>query len=166
MPAQGWIRWQDGPMNIEPKMIRKDGFVAVGMRITTAPLSAEIPQLWARFAPRLGEVPSIAEPYVNYGIMQSTGPAPGRLDYMAAVSVAGPVQAPEGMVAWPVEGGRYAVFETTLSGIGNTFAHIYGAWLAGSGFEPADAPCFERYDESFDPQDPGSRIEIYIPLKD
>ena len=153
-------------MSTEPRIVRKEAFTAVGMMIRTTAMSPEIPQLWDRFVPRIDEVPSIAEPRVSYGLMVNFNPTEGRFDYMAAVSVAGSPQLPDGMAALEVPGCTYAIFTTTLADIGKAFAHIYQDWLPNSGFESADAPQFERYDESFDPADPNSRIEIYVPVKD
>jgi len=152
-------------MTTEPRVVRKETFTAVGMKIRTTAMSPEIPKLWARFAPRIGEVTSIAEPQVSYGLMVNFDPAQGRFDYMAAVSVQVPSpRLPDGMVALEVPACMYAVFTTTLTDIGSAFAHIYQRWLPNSGFKPADGPQFERYDESFDPADPNSRIEIYVPV--
>ena len=153
-------------MNNEPRIVRKEAFVAVGMKIRATAMSPEIPQLWARFAPRIDEVQSVAERHVSYGLMESFDPAEGRFDYLAAVVVAGLPQLPDGMVALEVQSGLYAVFETTLATIGSAFAHIYQDWLPNSGFESVHAPQFERYDESFDTANTNSRIEIYVPVKD
>ncbi len=153
-------------MTTEPHIIRKDAFTLVGMKIRTTAMSPEIPQLWASFVPRIGEVPLIVEPHVSYGLMENFDPVQGRFDYMAAVAVKGSPQLRDGMVALEVAACTYAVFTTTLANIGSTFAHIYQGWFPNSGFGPADAPQFERYDESFDPTNPNSQIEIYIPLKD
>jgi len=49
--------------------------------------------------------------------------------------------------------------------MGDVFSHIYQKWLPRSEFEHAKAPYFERYDERFDPADPKSRFEIFIPVK-
>jgi AraC family transcriptional regulator len=89
----------------------------------------------------------------------------GSLDYMAGVSVSKLEHLPDGMVSWKVPSNTYAVFETTLASIGDVFSHIYGSWLPTSGYEQLAVPYFERYGESFNPGDPSSTLEIYIPVR-
>jgi AraC family transcriptional regulator len=72
---------------------------------------------------------------------------------------------PAAMTSWDIPANTYAVFETTLSTIGETFGHIYNAWLPNSGYQHAVAPHFERYGKTFNPDDPNSTFEIYIPVE-
>lgn len=69
------------------------------------------------------------------------------------------------MVAFEVPGGKYAVFSTTLPKVGETFHRAYHTWLPQAGYEPGGAPEFELYDEEFNPADPGSEFDLYIPVK-
>ncbi len=92
--------------------------------------------------------------------------ATNEFDYLAGVEVEAGQAAPEGMVAWRIPAQTYAVFETTLPQIGPTFEYIYGPWIAGSDFERADGPEFELYDEAFNPQDPASKMTIWIPVQE
>ena len=81
---------------------------------------------------------------------------------MAGVSVETADELPEGMSQWNVPANTYAVFETTLPTIGDTFGYIYNSWLPTSGYRQAAGPYFERYDETFSPDNP--RLSIYIPV--
>ena len=89
----------------------------------------------------------------------------GEFDYVAGFEVSGAGKVPDGMVALEVPGGRYAVFTTTLPRIGETFDSAHHTWLPEAGHQPTGSPEFELYDERFDPQDPGSVFDLYIPIK-
>ena len=65
----------------------------------------------------------------------------------------------------PGHGKTRAVFTTTLPQIGETFRNAYHTWLPQAGHQPTGGPEFERYDERFDPQDPGSEFDLYIPIQ-
>lgn len=149
----------------EPRIVQRDGFRVVGMRITTNPMTPEIPALWKKFAPRMGDMADTAEPHVSYGVMQNFDHEKGTLEYMAGMSVTGRAHIPDGMVSMDVPPNTYAIFEATLATIEAVFSHIYQTWLPQSGYEHVKAPYFERYDEQFDPADRTSLIEVYIPVK-
>lgn len=152
-------------MNKEPRLVEREAFLVAGMQITTKPMTDEIPALWQKFAPRMAKVPNAAEPKVSYGVMQNFDQQKGTLEYMAGVSVSNLARVPDGMSSLEIPHNTYAVFEASLSTIGEIFCHIYEAWLPTSHFEHVKAPYFERYDEQFDPTVPASVIEVYIPVR-
>jgi AraC family transcriptional regulator len=45
-----------------------------------------------------------------------------------------------------------------------TYPYIYNTWLPQSGYRHGQAPEFELYGETFDPANPASAFEIYIPV--
>jgi AraC family transcriptional regulator len=102
---------------------------------------------------------------VNYGLMAHFDQELGQFDYMADEAVAEAVDLPAGMTSWYIPANTYAVFETTLPRIGETFGYIYDVWPPASGYQHAAAPFFERYGETFNPDDPTSTLSIYIPLE-
>jgi AraC family transcriptional regulator len=150
---------------MQPQFVTKPAFTVVGLLIHTKPMAREIPELWGQFGPRMSEVQQVAEPAVSYGLMDQPAQAPGQLDYMAGAAVVEAVDLPAGMTSWQVPANTYAVFETTLVGIGDTFGYIYNVWLPGSGYQQAAAPYFERYPATFTPDDPASTFSIYIPVE-
>lgn len=143
------------------KIIERRALTVVGMQIRTRPMSAEIPALWPKFVPRINEIPNPAEPRVSYGVMRHDG---GVLDYAAAVSVTSADGVPPGMVAITLPAGAYAFFSYPLSGLGKGFGEIHDRLLPASTFEQGAGPFFERYDEKFDPRNPQSAVEIWIPV--
>jgi len=62
---------------------------------------------------------------------------------------------------------KYAVFthHEHISTIRRTVNTIWNHWLPASGFQVADAPNFERYDENFDPRTGNGGLEIWVPVK-
>lgn len=145
----------------ELQLIAKPAFTVVGLRIGTKPKSAEIPALWDTFAPRIGEVQHPAEPQVSYGLMSNF--SENAMDYTAGISVTDAADLPAGMTRWDVPENTYAVFETTLATIPQTFDYIFAKWLPGSGYQQKDDVYLERYGETFSPDD-NPVLSIYIPV--
>ena len=148
---------------MEPKLTSKSAFTVVGLLLRTQAMSPEIPALWDRFVPRMGEIQDQTESHVSYGLMGHFDQAAGTLDYMAGNCVTQANQLPPGMTHWDVPANTYAVLETTLSAIGETFGYLSNTWLPSSGYQQVDAPCFERYGAAFSPENPV--VEIYLPVK-
>lgn len=148
---------------MEPQFVTKPAFTVVGLKIRTTPMNPAIPSLWDQFAPRIDEITNLAEPQVSYGLIDHF--AENQLDYMAGCSVLHLDVLPVGMTSWEVPASTYAVFQTTLATIGETFGYIYGVWFPATGVQQAAGLSFERYGESFNPDDPKSaQFDIYIPV--
>lgn len=73
---------------------------------------------------------------------------------------------PEGMKAFTLAGGLYAVFQykgsSTDTGI---FEYIFGTWLPSSPYLLDQRPHFEVLGENYKNADPDSEEEIWIPVK-
>lgn len=69
------------------------------------------------------------------------------LQSKAGVILADGAEAPEGLEAVDVDGGRFAVlrFKGPYSGLKEGYDYLFGAWLAQSDEEPRDAPAMEVY---------------------
>jgi AraC family transcriptional regulator len=149
---------------MQPQIVTKPAFSVVGMHIHTKPMSSEIPDLWGQFAPRMNEVPHPTEADTSYGVMYHSDQTMDKMEYMAGLPVEKMDSLPAGMTHWELAANTYAVFETTLLTISDTFGYIFNTWLPASGYQTVDAPYFERYGESFNPHDPDSTLSIYIPV--
>lgn len=147
---------------MEPQLITKPAFTVVGLLLHTKPMTPEIPQLWEQFVPRMDEIAHVAEPHVSYGIM-AHNEAMDKLDYMAGHAVTQVDELPPGMSRWDLPANTYAVFTTTLPKIGETFGYIFNTWLPTAGYQPVNAPYFERYGEEFSPNNPV--MAIYLPVQ-
>jgi AraC family transcriptional regulator len=149
---------------MEPKIESRPAFRVVGIKIRTKNEQDEIPQMWGQFAARVAEVQNRVDAHATYGVVGNHDEASGEYDYMAGLNVTPSAGVPEGMTSWDVPAQTYAVFTCTLPTIGATIEHIHGTWFPASGYHHAGGPEFELYDEAFDPNDPDSRMYIFIPV--
>lgn len=145
--------------------LERPALTVVGLAIKTRPMSPEIPALWPRFVARIDDIESPLEPRVSYGVMRLEPGATPVLHYMAAVSVSKAEKLPEGMTSLTLLAGLYARFSYPLSRLGEGFGEIHGRLLPASPFVQGEGHFFERYNEAFDPGNPESAVEIYIPVR-
>jgi len=149
---------------MEPKIISRGAFRVVGMKYRGKNENNEIPQLWTKFMPKTSEIKHIANPNIAYGVMDNFDKESGDFDYIAGFEVDSITNIPAGMVSWDVPAQTYAVFTCTLPTLIKAFHHVYKTWLPQSGYQRADGPDFELYDENFDHKDENSKMFIYIPV--
>ena len=149
-------------MTLQPKLITKPSFTVVGLLLHTQPMSPEIPALWDRFVPRIGEIQHPTEGHVSYGLMGHFDQSTGMFDFMAGNPVTRVAQLPVGMTQWDITTNTYVALETTLPKIGEAFDYVYRTWLPSSDYQAVDAPSFERYGEAFSPENPV--VDIYVPV--
>lgn len=150
---------------MQPKIVDRSGFTVVGLKYRGKNEHNEIPQLWQALMPRVGEIKNMVDEHVAYGICANMNESTGEFDYIAGFEVSTIKDVPEDMVSFEVPGTKYAVFSTTLPKIGETFDNAHHTWLPQSGYQPVGGPELEVYDERFDPQDPESLFDLYIPVK-
>jgi predicted transcriptional regulator YdeE len=150
---------------MQPKIVDRPGFTVVGLKYHGKNEHNEIPQLWQALMPRVGEIKNMFDDHVAYGISANMDKSSGEFDYIAGFEVSSIKHVPEDMVSFEVPRTKYAVFSTTLPKIGETFDKAHHTWLPESGYQPTGGPEFEAYDERFDPQDPESLFDLYIPVK-
>lgn len=150
---------------MQPQFVTKPAFTVVGLAIHTKPMTMEIPNLWQQFGPRMDEIQHAAEPGVSYGLMDNFNHEIGELDYMAGSPVKQLINLPAGMTHWDIPANSYVVFEATLPTLGQTFDYIYNTWFPASAYQQTAGPYFERYGETFNPDDPNSKVSIYIPVE-
>jgi AraC family transcriptional regulator len=127
--------------------------------------SAAVPSLWQKFLPHFPNVPGQLDRKA-YGAMYNFDEE-GNFDYLCGVEVADFSRVPEGWAHWRLPAARYVVFTHAehISTIRRTWATLWDSWLPSSGHELADAPYFELYGESFNPQTGMGGIELWIPLR-
>ncbi|MGC9335119.1 MAG: GyrI-like domain-containing protein [Anaerolineae bacterium] len=150
---------------MEIKIIERSAFTVVGLKYRGKNEMGEIPQLWGTMGPRTGEIQNLVDDTAAYGISTNMDMETGEFDYIAGFEVSNAEDVPEGMVAFEVPGGRYAVFSTTLPRVGETFHNAYHTWLPQAGHQPSGGPEFELYDQRFDPQNPDSEFDLYVPIE-
>lgn len=149
---------------MEPKIVSKPTFTVVGMKFRGKPEGGEIPALWREFNPRVREIRYLSESDNFYGVMDNYDEKTGQFDYVSAAEVSKVVDVPEGMMSWDVPANKYAMLEFKFSEIRQAFQNIY-RWIPDSGNERAPGPEFEYYPSEFNPDNPDSMMQIYIPIK-
>ncbi len=124
-----------------------------------------IPSQWDRFGPHIGTVPGQVDG-VAYGVCWNYDPS-GSFDYLTGVEVADVSRLPEdfGHVSLPAQ--RYAIFTHRghVSALPGTIQDVWTKWLPASGHHPAESPCFERYDQRFDPKTGKGEVEIWVAIR-
>lgn len=121
-------------------------------------------------------------------LMQQSVPAQGRVDekvaygvefygpefmeahqwmYFPSYEVSSLADLPGLLFAKTLPAGTYAVFTSKggLATLGETFRHAYDEWLPSSGYEIAYRYDFEYYGEAFKGDQPGSEVDVYLPVK-
>jgi AraC family transcriptional regulator len=126
---------------------------------------AGIPGLWQRFHQTVADFPGRTG-QVAYGVC-CNGDDAGNFDYIAGVEVKDFSDLPREFMRVRIPAQKYAVFthREHISTIRRSINAIWNQWLPNSGFQVADAPNFERYDESFDPNTGEGGFEIWVPIK-
>lgn len=127
---------------------------------------AKIPAQWERFAPHLGKVPGQIGA-TSYGVCFNNGDH-CEFDYLTGVEVGDSAKLPGDFNHVKIPAQRYAVFthDGHVSSIANTIDAIWSKWLPASGFQPTGTPCFERYDERFDPSTGLGGMEIWVSIRE
>ena len=127
---------------------------------------AGIPGQWQRFHHSVENIPGRIGK-VAYGVC-CNGDDAGNFDYIAGVEVSDFSDLPREFSTVRIPQQRYAVFthRDHISAIRRTVNTIWNQWLPASGLKAADAPSFERYDQSFDPLTGNGGLEIWVPVRD
>ncbi len=135
----------------------------------TSKTMQNIPELWLRFGPHIGNIPGQVG-RLAYGLCFNAL-SPDGIDYLAGVEVSSSSILPGEFSVASIPAQKYAVFSHRehVSKLRETLDAI-DKWLPGSGLEvsygAADAPnFFERYSEEFDPRTGMGGIEVWVPLK-
>ena len=127
---------------------------------------AGIPGQWQRFHQCVADIPNRIGK-LAFGVC-CNGDDAGNFDYIAGVEVSDFSDLPREFARVRIPEARYAVFthKDHISTIRRTVNTIWNQWLPASGLKAADAPSFERYDETFNPLTGDGGLEIWVPVKD
>ncbi|WP_457390205.1 GyrI-like domain-containing protein [Roseateles sp. P5_E1] len=144
------------------QIIDRPAVTVVGLQIRTTPMSPDIPALWPRFVARIPEITPATEAKTTYGVMHNQSNA--GFDYLACVAVEPSAAVPAGMTKLTLPAGRYAFFSFPFSKLGEGFGDIFERQLPASAYVQAAGPLFERYGPDFCPDEPGSPVEVFVPV--
>jgi AraC family transcriptional regulator len=101
-----------------------------------------------------------------YGVMCGADPQAQTFEYMTGVEVAALDALGPGFGRMRIPAQRYAVFIHAghASTLHTTWAAIWNEWLPRSGYQPANTPEFEVYDEGFDFRTGSGVIEVWASI--
>lgn len=174
IPVSVFSAYEGKEKTMEPKIISKPAFKAVGLSYVGKNEAGEIPQLWDGFNQRYTEINNI-DPSCCYGLCFSTPVAerksqkfePGVFEYVAAAEVADDQNIPEGMVCREVPEHKYLVFahHGKLNTLGETYKYIYETWLPQSEYKVHPSKFdMEVYTDEFMMNSDQSKFYIYVAI--
>ena len=124
----------------------------------------DIPAQWVEFHALSGLPPRAGA--VTYGVVCASEPQRGRFEYFCAIEVPSfeGLGADVGRMRVPAQ--RYAVFTHRghVSGLQATWRAIWEEWLPRSGYQAANTPDFERYDQRYEAATASGEMEIWFPI--
>jgi AraC family transcriptional regulator len=148
-----------------PRIVKSDEILIFGLGEHYIQSNAGMPAQWNRFLPYLGQIPGQIG-NVAYGVICNCDEA-GACDYICGVAVKEFPSHPPEFKRLRIPPQSYAVFEHRdhISAIAGTWKAIWECGLANAGYQAADGPSFERYDEHFDGRTGLGGLEIWVPIK-
>jgi len=148
----------------KPRFETRPVFTVAGPRYYGKNENSEIKQMWDERWPEIESVPDQVDSDVCYGVCITGEEEHGPFTYIAGMEVDSVDELPAELAHIEIPEQTYAVFRTTLPEIGKSYDYIYGEWLPKSGYRRAPGPEFELYPETFDPDNPQSLFDLYVPV--
>lgn len=145
----------------------------IGKHLTMTFAENKTSELWRSFMPRRKEIAhavstdlfsmQVYDPSFNFARFNPNNP----FEKWAAVEVTNFEVIPEGMEAFTLPGGLYAIFihKGPASDGPRTFRHIFGTWLPDSDYLIDNRPHFEILGEKYKHEDPDSEEEVWVPVR-
>lgn len=146
----------------------------IGLRLTMSLVQNRTAELWRGFMPRRREIRNpLSSDMFSMQVYNSSFDfkdfKPHTVfEKWAAVEVPDFSQVPDGMEAFILQGGLYAVFlyKGKASDFAETFHYIFGNWLPNSLYEVDRRPHFELIGANYKNDDPDSEEDIWIPIRE
>ncbi|MBI1313827.1 hypothetical protein GC176_21245 [bacterium] len=126
-----------------------------------------IPKVWDRLMDRLPRlVHQSCEPMYGLIFQREQRSHEHELWYLAGCAVTADAEIPDGFTVQKIPAGTYAVFthRGPISGIDETVRYACREWLPQSGYDLADGPDVELYDERFHGDSEDSESEYWLPV--
>ncbi|MEZ5336422.1 MAG: GyrI-like domain-containing protein [Methanolobus sp.] len=157
---------------MEPRIESLPATKLIGMHRRMSLAQNRTVELWQSFMPKRMEIPNrLNSDYISMNVYpegQKVMLSPTTMfNKWAAVEVSSHDAIPDGMEAYTLKGGKYAVFihKGPASAFPGTMQFIFAEWLPASGYEIDDREHFEVLPEDYDRNNPGAEEEVWIPLK-
>lgn len=153
---------------METRIINLSAMRVVGMEYAGKNENAEISAMWGAFTQRFHEVQGRICPSVKLGVCGDARDD-GSFRYVAGFQVEADAPVSDGMTVFDVPAATYVVvtqcgpLDDRERGLGAALNYVYREWLPQSGYQRADTPDIEWYDERFgDNED--SEMDVYTPI--
>jgi AraC family transcriptional regulator len=145
----------------------------VGQHLPMSLLEDRTKELWQGFMPRRKEIENpVSEDLISMQVYDgqlsvSDFNHSTQFTKWALVEVKDYTKIPEGMEAYILSGGLYAVFvhKGLPSAFPRTTQYIFGEWLPQSDYEVDDREHFEIMGNKYRNNDPSSEEEVWVPVK-
>ncbi len=158
-------------MKLKPRIVRLKAKKLVGQQLTMSLINNLTGVLWTNFRFKTAKVQNrIGVDFISMQIYSKdyfeTFIPQREFQKWATVEVSSFDNLPEGMEAFTLNEGAYAVFDYKGSSADPTvFQYIYNEWLPNSEYELDDRPHFEVLGKKYKNNDPTSEGKIWIPIK-
>lgn len=156
---------------LQPRFETCPGKKLVGIHLKMSLTQNRTHELWSQFMPRRNEIINrVNGDYVSLqtyaeGHYENFNPN-NEFKSWACVEVLDHENIPDGMEAFELPPGEYAVFDYKgSSNDGSIFRYIYGEWVPQSEYELDNRPHFDVLGEKYKNNDPNSEEEIWIPIR-
>jgi AraC family transcriptional regulator len=156
-----------------PEIVQLSAKTLVGKHLNMSFAENRTVELWKSFMPRLKEINhrisgdlfsmQLFDERPNFSKFNPTL----MFEKWAAAEVSDIDTIPDGMEAFHLEIGLYAVFayKGSVSEAASFFQYIFGTWLPGSGYTLDSRPHFEILGEKYNNDSADSEESIFIPIK-
>jgi AraC family transcriptional regulator len=151
----------------DPKIVERGAFTVAGLRYEGRNEHGEVPAMWDRFLPRVGELGvAPGQPFTAYGVARAIAgvPVEEKWEYLAGVEVASLADLSPGMVGWEIPALTYAVLPAyDVPEIGPVSDYFFQQWLPNSAeYAMGDGPMIEVYPDTFGTD---GLIHLYFPVR-
>lgn len=150
---------------MKPRISVRPAFRVFGT-LTRVMRGEETPELfgtiWSEFESHRNEIESLSTDQFYYGVSLPTAEQ-GIIEYLAGMAVPEDAAVPRAMEGRMVPSAEYAVFECSVTRIGETYRHIFTEWLPASEYAlDVLAPSFEQYPPAGEQP---RHVLIHIPVR-
>ena len=148
------------------RTVRSDALLIVGRSQRYQGSNAGMAEQWQQFMPHIGHIAGQIG-NVTYGVVRRVDDN-GAIEYITGVQVREFSDQPVELARLRIPAQTYAVFEHRdhVSAVNATWQAIWNHALSDAGYQAADGPALERYDERFDPRTGLGGLEIWVPIKE
>jgi len=152
---------------LTPKFEKRGPLVIAGHSLRfDRTMMGDIPGLWAKAGPTLGDIPTAKGP-AAYGVLFSNRPGKKNFEYVVGIEVSARANLPAKLTRVRIGAPRYATFRCNgLAELRPLLDQVEGEWRAKTRLQLLGEPDFlERYNADFDPATGKGSIDVMVPLK-